>query len=62
LTIRGEKPNDFDAGYLVHKYRSEFDILEVPGFVKTTVFPALRAIGSASGKFKKYDDAPDPIV
>ena len=58
----GEKPDDFDAAYLVHKYSSEFDILEVPAFVKAIVFPALRSIGSASGKFKKYEDGPAPIA
>jgi quercetin dioxygenase-like cupin family protein len=57
----GERPDDFDAAYLLHKYRSEFDILEVPGFVKSVLFPAFRLIGHMSGKFKKYENGPAPI-
>jgi quercetin dioxygenase-like cupin family protein len=58
----GEKPDDFDAAFLLHKYRTEFDIYDVPGFVKSVVFPALRAIGGASGKFAKYEDGPAPLI
>lgn len=56
----GEKPNDFDSAYLLHKYRSEFDIYEVPGFIKVVIFPILRALGGITGKFKKYENGPAP--
>jgi quercetin dioxygenase-like cupin family protein len=58
----GQKPNDFEAAYLLHKYRSEFDILEVPGFVKTVLFPVFRLAGHMSGKFKKYETGPSPVA
>jgi hypothetical protein len=58
----GEKPDDFEAAYLLHKYRSEFDILEVPSFVKSFVFPIHRIIGGVSGKFDKFENAPTPVV
>ncbi len=59
---RGQKPDDFEAAYLLHKYRSEFDILEVPGFVKSVIFPILRLMGGVSGKFKKYENGPAPLL
>ena len=58
----GRKPDDFDAAYLLHKYRSEFDMLEIPGFVKSVIFPVLRLIGGRSGKFEKYENGPLPVV
>jgi quercetin dioxygenase-like cupin family protein len=58
----GHKPDDFEAAYLLHKYRSEFDMLEIPGFVKSVIFPVLRLVGGMSGKFKKYENGPPPVV
>lgn len=57
----GKKPNDFEAAYLLHKYQTEFDLLDVPGFVKSTLFPIFRFIGHLSGKFKKYENGPSPV-
>ena len=28
------KPDDFEAAFLLHRYRSEFGMLEIPGFVQ----------------------------
>ena len=36
--------------------------VEIPGFVKAVIFPILRLIGRVSGKFKKYEDGPQPVV
>lgn len=58
----GEKPDDFEAAFLLHKYRSEFDIYDIPGVVKSVVFPILRMIGTSTNKFTKYDSGPKPIV
>jgi quercetin dioxygenase-like cupin family protein len=57
----GRKPDDFDAAWLMHRYRSEFDLVDVPGFVKGAVFPVLRTIGSLTGRYRKYADAPPPV-
>ncbi|GAB4430901.1 MAG: hypothetical protein Kow0031_11900 [Anaerolineae bacterium] len=58
----GTKPDDFDAAYLLHKYRSEFDMLEIPGFVKAVLFPVFRLIGRLTGKYRKYEDGPAPVL
>ena len=55
------RPDDFDAAYLLKHYGGEYDMLEIPGFVKAVVFPVLRLIGSVSGKFKRFEDGPAPI-
>lgn len=58
----GGKPDDLEAAYLMHKYRSEFDMTEIPGFVKGVVFPVLRAIGHLTGRYEKYRDGPAPLA
>ena len=57
----GGKPNDLDAAYLMHRYRSEFGMLGIPAFVDRAVFPVLRAIGRLTGRYAKYEDAPEPV-
>jgi quercetin dioxygenase-like cupin family protein len=57
----GVKPNDFDAAYLLHKYRSEFAMPGIPGFVRRVVFPALRLIGRLTGKFERFAHGPAPV-
>ncbi|MBR9918582.1 cupin domain-containing protein [bacterium] len=52
------KPGPFDAAYLLTKYKSEIDLLVIPKPVKKIVFPILYAIGSITGKYKKYKNAP----
>lgn len=53
-----DKPGAFDAAFLLTRYKSEFDILDIPKPVKKIVFPLLIVIGKITGKFKKYADAP----
>lgn len=54
----GAKPHDLDAAWLMYRYRTEFDMNDVPGLVKRGVFPVLRAIGTLTGRYGKYRDAP----
>lgn len=58
----GKKPDDFETAYLLHKYRTEFDMLNLPGIVKSVLFPTLRTMGEVSGKFRKYENGPPPVV
>jgi quercetin dioxygenase-like cupin family protein len=58
---KSDKPGPFDAAFLLTRYRSEFDILDIPQPVKKIVFPVLLFIGRLLGKFKKYADAPPPV-
>lgn len=56
-----ERPTQFDGAYLFYKYRREFDMPELPKFVKSVLIPATYQIGKLTGKYKKFKDAPAPI-
>ena len=59
---RGDgKPDLFDAAFLLHKYRSEFAMLNIPNFVQRAIFPLLRVIGRMAGKYKRFAHAPEPV-
>ncbi len=57
----GRRPGIFDAVYLTHRYRSEFDILEVPAPVRRLLFPVLAAVGSRLGLHRRFAGAPEPL-
>lgn len=55
------RPDDFDAAYLMTRYKSEYDMLALPGFVKKVIIPITYQIGKLTGKYKKFREAPSPI-
>lgn len=55
------KPDLFDMAFLLRRYKSEFDMTELPVFVKKVILPVMYVIGSMRGKYKKFSDAPAPI-
>ncbi len=57
----GKAPGYFESAYLLTKYKSEFDLCEIPSFVKKVIFPITIFLGKLSGKHKKFNDAPKPI-
>lgn len=57
----GRKPDDIEMAYLLHRYGSEFGILDVPAPVQRFVFPLLRVIGWFSGKNRRFAQAPAPV-
>jgi quercetin dioxygenase-like cupin family protein len=57
-----ERPQQFDAAYLIYRYRNEFDIHDVPKFVKSVIIPATYRLGKITGKYKKFKDAPAPLA
>ncbi|HEY8602239.1 MAG TPA: cupin domain-containing protein [Thermomicrobiales bacterium] len=57
----GKKPDDFEAAFLLHKYRSEFALLDIPAFVQRTIFPVLRLIGRVTGKYGHLAQGPEPV-
>lgn len=57
----GKAPKKFDGAYLMKLYKTEFDMLEIPGFVKKVIFPVVIFFGKMAGKHKKYKDAPEPV-
>ena len=61
IAENGGKPGFFDAAFLMHHFRGEYDMLVVPAFVKRVIFPVVVALGHALGKYRKYADAPAPI-
>lgn len=58
----GKQPGAFDAAYLLDRYRSEFDMLDIPGFVKKVIFPVALFFGKLQGKQRKFEGAPAPLV
>jgi mannose-6-phosphate isomerase-like protein (cupin superfamily) len=57
----GKRPDLFDLAFLMRRYRREFTTLAIPVPVQRVVFPLLVAIGTALGRYHKYDDAPEPV-
>jgi quercetin dioxygenase-like cupin family protein len=56
-----EMPDPFDAAFLLHKYRSEFDMLVIPGLVRRVVFPVLRLVGAVTGRYRRFAGGPEPL-
>ncbi len=56
-----EQPEAFDGAYLMTRYRSEYDLPEIPGFVKRVIMPATVAVGKMLGKYEHFKDAPAPL-
>jgi len=57
----GGKPAFFEGAFLAHRYRSEFEMIEIPLAVRRFVFPVMVALGRLLGRYRKYGDAPEPI-
>jgi quercetin dioxygenase-like cupin family protein len=57
----GHKPGAFDAAYLMSRYRTEFEMNEIPGFVKKVIFPITLFLGKIMGKYQKYSGSPTPV-
>src|SRR5262245_47824695 len=55
------QPEQFDGAYLMTRYAKEYDIPQIPIFVKKTVIPATYLLGKMLGKYKKFEDAPEPV-
>ena len=56
----GTRPGIFDAVYLTTRYRSEFELLDIPKPVQTIAFPFIYVLGHVLGKYGRYKDAPPP--
>ncbi len=57
----GKRPGLFDAAFLLTRYRSEFDMLDIPAPIRRFVFPVIARIGSAVGKDRRFAGAPEPV-
>lgn len=61
MDVGGGEPGGFEAAYLIRKYRSEFDVAAIPGFVKKVIFPIVVFFGKLAGKHRKFADAPPAV-
>lgn len=55
------RPEAFDAAFLMTRYKNEYDLPELPSFVKNVIMPVTYFIGQMLGKYKKFDNAPEPL-
>jgi mannose-6-phosphate isomerase-like protein (cupin superfamily) len=55
------KPESFDGAYLMSRYASEYDMPEIPSFVKKVVFPVQVFVGKMLGKYRHFKDSPTPL-
>lgn len=55
------EPEKFDGAYLIKRYSSEYDLPEIPKFVKMTIIPMTYFIGRLLGKYKHFGNAPQPV-
>lgn len=55
------RPDAFQAAYLMWRYRSEFQLDEIPSFVRRFVFPIQVCLGRILGKYGKFADAPPAV-
>ena len=58
----GDRPGFFDSAYLSHRYRSEFEMTEIPAPVRRLVFPVVAAAGRLFGMHRRFADAPEPVT
>ncbi len=54
----GDRPGLFDAAFLTTRYRSEFEMLEIPAPVRKLLVPVLYRLGGILGKHKRFEGAP----
>lgn len=58
----GSRPSLFEGAYLQLKYRSEFEIVEIPAFVRSVIFPIIVFAGKLLGKHRRFERAPEPAT
>ncbi|WP_400193921.1 cupin domain-containing protein [Hymenobacter sp. B81] len=56
------EPDAFDAAYLMTRYAREYDLPLIPSFVKRVVIPTTYRVGRLLGKYRKFADAPEPVL
>jgi quercetin dioxygenase-like cupin family protein len=56
-----ENPEVFDGAYLLTRYAKEYEMNEMPLFVKKVIIPITYFIGKFLGKYKHFNGAPVPL-
>lgn len=47
--------------FLATRYKSEFGASGIPAFVRNVLIPIQYFIGTITGAYQKYKDAPEPV-
>lgn len=55
------RPAAFEGAYLTVRYKNEYGLPDLPGFVKNVIMPATYNLGKLLGKYKNFADAPAPL-
>lgn len=55
------EPEPFDGAWLLTTYSSEYDMPEIPTFVKKFIMPLTVRIGKLLGKYDHFQNAPRPL-
>jgi quercetin dioxygenase-like cupin family protein len=56
-----ERPEKFDAAYLLMRYSSEYELAGIPVFVRKVVIPITYYTGKLLGKYNHFRNAPEPV-
>jgi mannose-6-phosphate isomerase-like protein (cupin superfamily) len=56
-----ERPEMFDAAYLLTRYKAEYSVSGIPLFVRKVIVPITYFFGKMLGKYDHFKDAPAPI-
>lgn len=57
----GKRPGTFDVAFLLTRYRSEFDMVELPAPVRKLLMPVMYRLGKLLGKHERFANAPEPV-
>src|SRR5829696_3446122 len=57
----GGRPGMLDGAFLMTRYRTEFEMTEIPAPVRRFVFPLVAFVGRVLGRYSHFADAPAPI-
>ena len=57
----GRRPSLFDIAFLLTRYRTEMGNPVIPMFVQRVLFPMIVWIGTLSGRYEHFRDAPEPV-
>lgn len=55
------QPETFDGAYLMTRYASEYELPEIPAFVRKVIIALTYRIGKLLGKYPHFNDAPEPL-
>lgn len=56
-----ERPEAFDAAWLLTRYASEYDLPDIPVFVKKVIMPIQVLLGTIMGKYRHFRESPRPL-